>query len=906
MNARLPRAPLLGGRTLAAGIWIDRAMIGETQARARVVSLLDANATVISADGGYLLLFGTPRVLHAETAPGLLIASIPSGGLSSCELTAVEQSNIPCNAGEWVRARAGRLDIVPLAELARLDPAAWVEVGDWTVVPARALGPAPSPVSARVRGVAEDVQTSVRELLGDNAPDASPERDELLSVLEDASRAPGSAATGPRTPGWLSSLFAGLFSDDGSRAGYPQLGGASGGASPVAPTPPQPGLLARLFRGFVERSPLSRIIGRKQANYLERTLSLFERGNIDEALRHAVPFSSLPGAPKPPSLSVPSPRASLTLTATAGPAAASSLNLGEELYTRFKSLYLEAAKRLEADGRIEEAAYVYFELLGNAAEGIALLERHARFELAASMAHGRGMEPGLVIRLWCLAKRPERALLVAKRTGAFAEAIGRLESQSPQDALRLRLIWADRLAQAGHYEPAVQVIWPAEEARHLARAWVDRAIEYGGESGARMLARKLSQWRGDPEVEAEVDASILELVAREDPDAAVLRRALARSWVECFAPGSKVRPILGPLVRRLMLDHSAAPPGQLAERRKLVESLLGRGLDPVLVADLRRAKGPTNLGLIPDEPPRVFHPSERGLLSPLDAVVLPNGRFAVALGEAGLRILDASGQTLRKYHTPTSELILADSGRRLLGLHPRGDRVELSRMDLETGRLDRWAETRLDRWCRSYDGATWYVAVGERVLAIDVQDDGFEALWSVGGLPSVCHDMTRSSAHLRFATSGEPDSAWIWTYEFTRAGPVLRGKTEAPTGPSFEAIVIGTDGTTVSWSRTTEPNLVRASFHPPSGATHTKPVSTPTGAAAGAGGVCYGTRSERGVSVVHLGGTDFVQVWSLEFPGSDRVGVHHANGRFVVFDALGRVVVVDADGRIETSVLTRA
>lgn len=900
MSPRLPRAPLLGGRTLAAGVWIDPSLTGEGQARARVVSLLDANTTVLSADDGYLLLFGTPRVLHAEAAPGLLVAAVSSGGLSSCDLTATEQSATPCKAGEWLRAREGRLDILRLADLARLDPAAWIDVGRWTVVPAKAFGPPKAAVSARVRGVAEDVRGSVRELLGDKAPDASPERGELLSALEDAARAPGTATAPPTQPGWLASWFAGLFSDDGSRAGYPQLAGNTGPGGGGSSTPPQPGLLARLFRGLVEHSPLSRLIGRKQASYLERTLSLFERGDIDEALRHAIPFSSLPGAPKPPSLSLPSPRASLNLSATAGPAAASTLNLGEDLYARFRSLYLDAAKSLEAEGRIEEAAYVYFELLDDATEGIALLERHEKFELAASMAHGRGMEPGLVIRLWCLAKKPEHAVLVAKRTGAFADAIGRLESQSPQDALRLRLIWADRLAQAGHYEPAVQAIWPAQEARHLARAWVDRAIDYGGEGGARMLARKLSLWRDDPDVEAQVDASILALVSREDPEAAVHRRALAESWIECFAPGSKHRPILGSLVRRLMLDESAGSPSQLVER------LLGRGLGPVLISDVRRAKRPTSAAPPSDERPRVFHPSERGLLSPLDAVVLPNRRLAVALGEAGLRILDASGRTLRTYHTPTSELILADSGRRLIALHPRGDRIHLSRVDLETGRLDRWAETKLDSWCRSYDGATWYVAVGERVLAIDVQDDDFEALWSVGGLPSLCHGMARSASHLRFATTGEPGSVWVWSYELTGNGPVLRGKTEATTGASRDGLVIGDDGLIVSWVPAKGHNLVLASFPAPSGSTHTKKISTPTCTAAGAGGVCYGTQSERGVSLVHLTGTDFTQKWSLEFPGSDRVGVHHVGDGFVVFDALGRIIVVDADGRIEATILTRA
>lgn len=896
MSTRLPRTPLLGGRTVAAGVWIDPSLVGADEARRRVLELLDPGTRVFTVDGGFLAVFGQPRVFAGDQAPGVLAAPTDLGGLTSCAFTERERAMFASPPGAWVRVQHGETRSDLIANLERVDPSTWIALDDWTVEDVQAFGPPPKPTAARVKGVREDVETSVRDILGDKAPPQAAERAEVMAALE--SGRPRELET-PSWRGW----FSRWFGSSGPQAGFPVLPSGSGGAAtgtPVSlPPPSEPGFLARLFRGLVQRSPLSRIIGRRQAEYLERTLSLFEDGNLDEALRHAIPFSSLPGAPSPPSLSVPSPRASLDLQAAVGPAASSSLNLGDDLYTRFKSLYRDAAQRLESEGRVEEAAYVYFELLADLDEGIAVLERHEKWELAASMAHGRGMNPGLVIRLWCLAKQPAKAVLVAKRTGAFADAIGRLESQSPDDALRLRIIWADRLAQAGDYARAVQVIWPAESVRHLARAWIERAVAYGGPVGARMLARKLSLWRGDADVEADVADAIAELVDRRDTDAALEREALGEAWVEEFAPGSKTRPILGRLVRRLMLDGGFS----------LVERLGNRGIDSVLRADIRRAKR------APPEPetvttqPRVFPPNDAGLLSPVDAVVTPNGQLVLALGEAGLRVIDRSGRTLRRYREPATRLVLATSGRRLITLHTRGDLTTLTRVDLETGTRDAWVDTRLDCWAPSYDGQTWYVAAGDRVLAIDAQEDGFDALWSVGGLPNRCAAMTLSPTHMRFATLGE--SSWLWTYELSANGPVLRGKSDLGGAAGADGFHIGPEGSVLSWVPAKGNDQVLASYTSAtyasaSGGNVSRQLTTPRSVQSSSSGVTYTTRSDVGVFVYHLDAESFSQRWALEFPGSNAAGVHPVDDQLVVFDALGRIVLLDAKGNVESVVRTQA
>src|SRR5262249_34949773 len=148
-------------------------------------------------------------------------------------------------------------------------------------------------------------------------------------------------------------------------------------------------------------------------------------------------------------------------------------------------------------------------------EAVAFLERHRRLRLAAEIAEARGLPIGLVVRQWFLAGERDRAVLLARRFGAFADAVARLERGGERTALRL--LWAESRARAGSFAAAVDVAWPIAEARALAALWIDRAIEQGGASGARMLARKLELF---PETFGEVlDRALLLAEDDEDPDA---------------------------------------------------------------------------------------------------------------------------------------------------------------------------------------------------------------------------------------------------------------------------------------------------------------------------------------------------------------------------------------------------
>src|SRR4029453_13573533 len=112
------------------------------------------------------------------------------------------------------------------------------------------------------------------------------------------------------------------------------------------------------------------------------------------------------------------------------------------------------------------------ELLRANDEAVAFLERHGKLRLAAELAEARGLPPGLVVRQWFVAGDMQRAIRIARRTQAFADAVWRLEKQSRFEAEKLRIAWAESLAEGGNYASAVDVIWPIQPQRLRAREWM--------------------------------------------------------------------------------------------------------------------------------------------------------------------------------------------------------------------------------------------------------------------------------------------------------------------------------------------------------------------------------------------------------------------------------------------------
>src|SRR6185369_2297548 len=162
-------------------------------------------------------------------------------------------------------------------------------------------------------------------------------------------------------------------------------------------------------------------------------MDMFERGDINEALKHAIPLGDLTSLTQAPALG--GRCVSKRITILPGRARnVRGIGLGTDVMSYLYQLYRASFKRLEAQNRIEEAAFVLAELLRANEEAVAFLERHGRLRLAAELAEGRELPPGLVVRQWFIAGDIKRAVAIARRTRAFADAVARLETKDKDQA----------------------------------------------------------------------------------------------------------------------------------------------------------------------------------------------------------------------------------------------------------------------------------------------------------------------------------------------------------------------------------------------------------------------------------------------------------------------------------------
>jgi hypothetical protein len=820
-----------------AALWFDPSLLGEAEARRRVLAAWAPGVGVYALAGGFLLRLQAPRRMACDGAPGLPL-TLEDGVLVSAPLSRAEHARLKPAAGTAVLVRAGTAEVYPLAASQRVEVSAWLDVSSWQVVSVEGLGAPPPPVREPTPIAAP---TRARYGIGAPAPEAEAMRarmegravpaavaevprpgllDRLRAWWRGDPKRPGTATVDagvqpsllgrlrawlrggaggsgealatqrpvrPSLLSWLGTWLrgSGQARDSGSSAGFalPAFLGrllsflgtsdASAPASKSPPTPPPPpsgpGLFSRLTEWLARSTPLGSLLGQRKAEYVRKLFDLFEEGNLEEALRYAIPLAKgEPSEEARVALGLPGPREKLAIQPRQG-GPGGIFGGGEAVYEALRQRYRAAFQKLEREGRIEEAAFVLAELLHEDAEAVSFLERHGRLKLAAELAEGRNLAPGLVVRQWVLAKDVARAVDLARRTGAFADAVLRLERTHPAEARVLRLLWGEVLAQAGDYGRAVDVVWPIEDARRLTLAWLDRGVEGGGVSGARLLARMGMAF---PERFDVVRARALALLEGEDAAGAPAREAFTAALAQELSDGKKAggtaSALLRPAVRAMLRDRAA---GHLLMKSQELERLVTLTGDTALRADLPflpalRARN----GFPMDGGPaaHVFDRAEGGPWPLHDAVPLPDGRVLVALGEAGARLLAPDGRCLAHFDVPAFSLVLSLHEDRALALAPRGELKRLSRLDLTRRRAEPWCDARVDAFSREYDGNLWFIAVEDTVMAVDALASDLRALWRVPQVGGEVHAVAVGPAMLSFVTFGLEKGTTRWMMEYER------------------------------------------------------------------------------------------------------------------------------------------
>jgi hypothetical protein len=425
-----------------------------------------------------------------------------------------------------------------------------------------------------------------------------------------------------------------------------------------------------------------------------------------------------------------------------------------------RATYRRSFEMLDRAGRIDEAVFVLAELLNRPQEAVDYLERHDRIAQAARLAETLKLAPAVVVRLHFMAGDVERAVQLARLTDAFGDAVAELERRRDGRAAGLRVEWASELAARGNVCEAAAVLWPVEEERGRALAWLLAAERAGGALGVQGLMYKLAL---DPSALRHAGSVVHDLLHTPGEAAARLRIRASDCLLRLDVHHDAVRRVSAELWRSIVADHGAGFGGATRDRLKGLEKLAA---DPVLAADVpakNLPQPPAATALAARRAPLGVTFAERGMLALEDVRVMPDGGYLLGLGESGLALARADGTEVIRFPVPAHHLVLAANGRRALALGRREQVVRVARVDLLNRTASDWFSADLRFWAGEYDGTTWNVVADARLMALDTAAAGRSVLWQIGDLPGPIVGFDQQG-HGQALLLGGPSRVEQWRY----------------------------------------------------------------------------------------------------------------------------------------------
>lgn len=556
----------------------------------------------------------------------------------------------------------------------------------------------------------------------------------------------------------------GLVQDQGGTPGNSAEGGARAAESAWQQAPAiKPRAQARRFKPSAWRKLLQRLAqgvvwqdlyGRRQAAYLQRMLDMFERGQLDQALRHAIPLMK-DGMPSDPSFATPQPRKDLDLKR--GESVLRNLALDDEIREHLRQVYRQTFNRLDREGRIEEAVFVLAELFNAHQEALDYLERHGRFEQAAGLALAWDSPASVIVRLLCLAGDWQQALHVARRDDAFADAVALLQERWPEQAEQLRLEWAHHLTRQGLWLQAVDVIWSLPAERERAAQWLLAAEAAGGRLAAAALVKRAILLPDTLDAYADYLTQL-----RDEPQRSAERAGLAEALLQHKSQSKPLAWLANALVHALLAD-AAQGVGQMQTAQLL--SLVKLSQNKLLQQDLPARLLPRHrpVALAERSEPLEWRAGDAGARPILDAVPLDDGRYLLALGEAGAAVVDAQGRVLFNFAQPAWQIVLAH-GRQVALVLARRDKVwRISKLDLVQRQATDLGTLVLQQFAREFDGVAWTIGLEQEVRVVDV-DHGFRTLWHVGDVPGQVLQLQADAQNEWWWVGSESGDSECWHY----------------------------------------------------------------------------------------------------------------------------------------------
>jgi MoxR-vWA-beta-propeller ternary system domain bpX6 len=727
------KIPVWVGEQQVTGLWLSARLYSSEDSKQRMLAGWKAGSNAFRFEQGDLLRFPRPQTLRCENQSGLALCEVSGIPYVSAPLTATEISSF--RAYDVLVVQGAQVEALHVSDGALLDLSQAIDIGDYALHDTFDCSQSIKPLNpGRMAG------KDIRKLLGDAIPAPSADRDVFLNELAAAGEkkvAPGGGLSGSRIKsvakdflGRFAATVLGLVSGSIQANGTGRATGNSTSRSPSISdrfTPKMPQAWRDALAKLAIASRVSRLIGWKQGAYLRKMLKMFDEGNIEEALRHALPIDSL-GQSLGQAFSSPGRRQDLQLSGSLGPSA--NIGLDEELQRHLRELYRQSFERLDRQGKIDEAVFILADLLNARTEALDYLERHNRIGQAAELALAWDMPATTIIRLLLLSGDWDRAVQVARRDKEFSTVIDTLQASHPDIAVKLRLAWADYLADSGEWLAAVEAVWPISQARHLAKEWLLTAERAGEELSARTLVKRAALL---PDTIEQYTDRILAL-ANADTSTHT-RTAVAEALLEVKASNAATGLITTTILPSIAADRAE---GLNDLSKNKLNKLASLSNDTFLKADLPNWDIPaisTTTNFWSQLPPQVLHAPSKGLQPIHDVVALTEHRYLVALGEAGCIIVDRTGKILQRYNVPTYSLVISDSQRVALTVAPRETFSRISRLDLVNHIVSDIGTLRITFYANCFDGAGWTVVSDNRIMVLDTAKSLHNVLWSVGDLP---------------------------------------------------------------------------------------------------------------------------------------------------------------------------
>ena len=826
--------------------------------RQRVLALWADDSTLYQLDIGYVLVQANASFQDVTQTVGA--ALIKQGASLANRLrinTSSGSENGKSSGANLHLLHHGQWHQVALNNQNQFDPSRWFEAGDYQsfVLSASAYVIPSKPVQ-----VSFGEPTSTSEIVDKKGLKPTTELTQVLDDLKQKAKASkGSAA------------------NNSTAYGAPDAGIS---------------LLTHLKAGLsrlLMRSPLGDAIGKSQAKFIEDTLKQFQEGNLDDALKRAVPLGSMKDALEGidhPSTGRFMPRSELSISLQRS-AGGRSVSLDEQVLEMLKHTYQRAFEKLDAQGRIEEAAFVLVDLLQDIDQAISYLEKHNKFLMAAQISEGHQVNAARIIRQWILAGDWKRAIQIAHISNRYEEAITLLSNTHKQQADQLRWMLAQMHYESGNLETAVEIGWPVTDKRPEVLAWLRQSVALGGTLAVR---NQLKLALHDQDSEDEHIAAIQQLF-QDDTSTGAAQRLQFIDELSQHQNSPLARSFASMAVRPYLRDVAK---GWIHHDKNRWNRLISLANDRVLSADVWRVKidKSNTKQLLSYQTSTIKYQ-----LSPCfgrqihDCQRLADGSLLVAFGDAGVEHRSKLGELLASYPDICHQIVMSDQGYQalLIAMH-EGFQV-INVFDLAKHSTTYWLQTKLDSWADNYDGLSWIVAKADRLWVLDLQQTSIVSLWSLGDLKGDVTMIRRDPECFSFLVQNDTQNE-IWKYQlpdlFLKERTPWAHETIAaiPAGisSSGKLVLVSSDLSSYAFHSTNDEE-----YHALNEGTAQIVWTYPNWLI-----IASETAESNFLSVnSHLEGRDVRSVFDIPYPKDEQLACHCDGDFLVLYSDAGRVMVIE-------------